>query len=262
MNSPFPQVEKDKDVFEVAIQFNEHSLNKTEIGLSLGYARGIIPKHFKIMVDDIILQLPHRCDIKAGYRILPLKIPTDRFDSIEVDGTFFKVHKIVASQLKKAESAALFVCTIGAAMENWSRELIRTGDPALGYLVDAIASVATEQAIDMLHDHIGRQMSLRSLKITNRYSPGYCNWSVAEQHLLFSKFPPNFCGIRLTESALMVPIKSVSGIIGIGTAVKRKEYLCATCGMKDCTYRAIRVTKSKRTVKAERVQMNSRGKKQ
>jgi hypothetical protein len=241
MNSPFSQVETNNDVFEVAIQFDERSLNKTEIGLSLGYAHGLISKHFEIMVDDIILQLSRRCDIKAGYRILALRIPTDRFDSIEVDGTFFQVQKIVASRLKKAENVALFVCAIGAAMENWSRELIRTGDPALGYLVDTIASVATEQVTDMLHDHIGRQMSLRGLKITNRYSPGYCNWSVAEQHLLFSKFPPNFCGIRLTESAFMVPIKSVSGIIGVGKAVKRVDYTCDTCGMKDCTYRAFRI---------------------
>jgi hypothetical protein len=260
MNSPFSQIETDNDVFEVAIQFDDRSLNKTEIGLSLGYVDGLIPKHFEIMVDDIILQLPSRCDIKTGYRILPLRIPTDRFDSIEVDGTFFQVQKIVASQLKKAETAALFVCTIGVAMENWSRELIRTGDPALGYLVDTIASAATEHATDMLHDHIGYQMSLRGLKITNRYSPGYCNWSVAEQHLLFSKFPPNYCGIRLTESALMVPTKSASGIIGIGTAVKRKEYICATCGMKDCTYRAIRAARSRRAVKIETTHMNKRGK--
>ncbi|MCK7538940.1 MAG: hypothetical protein MZV63_52410 [Marinilabiliales bacterium] len=47
--------------------------------------------------------------------------------------------------------------------------------------------------------------------ITNRFSPGYCGWDVAEQHKLFSFFKDNFCGITLTESALMNPVKSVSG---------------------------------------------------
>ena len=96
------------------------------------------------------------------------------------------------------------------------RNYLTEGDAALSYLVDTVASVTEEQATDVLHDHIEKQMQMQGLKITNRYSPGYCDWSVSEQHLLFSFLPANFCGITLTESSLMVPIKSVSGIIGIG----------------------------------------------
>jgi cobalamin-dependent methionine synthase I len=131
-------------------------------------------------------------------------------------------------------------------METWAKNLSNEGDGALSYLVDTVASVTEEQAVDVLHDHIEKQMKIQGLKTTNRYSPGYCDWSVSEQHLLFSFFPVNFCGITLTESALMVPIKSVSGIIGVGTSVKRVDYTCDTCGMKDCTYRAIRVAKAER----------------
>jgi hypothetical protein len=247
MSILLPQIELEKDLFEVTVRVDDITVSKKEIGLSLGYAHGDIPKHFESMVDDILLQVHHRCEIKAGYRILPFKKPVDRLNGVEVGGTFFKVQKIVASQLRKAEYAALFLCTIGSAMETWAKALLRTGEPALGYLVDTVASITVEEAMNVLHDHIGSYIKSRSMNITNRYSPGYCDWSVAEQHLLFSKFPVGFCGITLTESALMVPIKSVSGIIGIGAEVKRKEYMCATCGMKDCTYRASRVAQAKRT---------------
>jgi hypothetical protein len=81
------------------------------------------------------------------------------------------------------------------------------------------------------------------MKITNRYSPGYCDWNVGEQHKLFSFFPDNYCGIRLTPSALMDPVKSVSGIIGIGENVKRNDYTCRVCDMKDCIYRRSREEK-------------------
>jgi hypothetical protein len=57
---------------------------------------------------------------------------------------------------------------------------------------------------------------------------------VKDQFKLFSLLPENFCGIRLTDSALMIPIKSVSGIIGIGENVERKNYPCEICNMKDC----------------------------
>jgi hypothetical protein len=84
-------------------------------------------------------------------------------------------------------------------------------------------------------------MFQNQLNITNRYSPGYCNWSVSEQKLLFSFLPDGFCGIKLNDSALMTPIKSISGIIGIGQNVKMNEYNCNHCGVKDCTYRSKKI---------------------
>jgi hypothetical protein len=52
--------------------------------------------------------------------------------------------------------------------------------------------------------------------------------------------PDNFCGIRLTPSALMDPVKSVSGFIGIGNDVRFNPYTCNLCDMKDCIYRKVR----------------------
>ncbi|KAB2838638.1 MAG: hypothetical protein F9K45_11080, partial [Melioribacteraceae bacterium] len=100
-----------------------------------------------------------------------------------------------------------------------------------------------EACANALHEHIKEKMLRNNLKTTNRYSPGYCNWKVNEQHLLFSLLPKNFCGIKLTDSALMLPIKSISGIIGIGEKVKYSEYSCNECNIKDCTYRTITVRK-------------------
>jgi cobalamin-dependent methionine synthase I len=159
--------------------------------------------------------------------------------------SFFALKKIVTNHLRKSEKAVLFVCTIGSGMEAWAKELSNKGDITSSYLVDTVASITVEQAANVLHNYIRKHMLALGLKITNRYSPGYCDWLVEEQHLLFSFLPAQFCGITLTESALMIPIKSVSGIIGAGTAVKRVDYMCNMCGMKDCTYRAYRRAKTK-----------------
>ena len=42
------------------------------------------------------------------------------------------------------------------------------------------------------------------------------------------------CGIRLTDSSLMIPIKSVSGVIGVGTDVRKLEYTCGLCTYENC----------------------------
>jgi cobalamin-dependent methionine synthase I len=119
-------------------------------------------------------------------------------------------------------------------MEQWSRQVMQGGDPALGYISDSVAYAVAEAVADRLHDHIGREMARNGWRITNRYSPGYCNWSVVEQHLLFALLPSHFCGITLGESALMRPMKSVSGVVGVGSEVKYADYLCDVCGTPDC----------------------------
>jgi hypothetical protein len=240
--------EREKDLFEVAIDFDDLDVGRNEIERSLGYLDDRIPVHFEEMVDNIILQLPKRCKIRAGYRLLDVKKQANRKDGLYLGDSFFKMRKIVTGQLRRAEKAALFVCTIGPAMETWGKQLMHDGEPAMSYLVDTVASVTVESVADVLHDRVSQNLQKQGLKITNRYSPGYCDWSVSEQHLLFSLLPPNFCDIALTDSALMLPIKSISGVIGAGAMVKRVDYFCDTCGMKDCTYRAYRAAKAGRNI--------------
>jgi hypothetical protein len=49
-----------------------------------------------------------------------------------------------------------------------------------------------------------------------RYSPGYCGWHVSGQKRLFRSLEPERIGITLTDSCLMQPLKSVSGVIVAG----------------------------------------------
>lgn len=195
-----------------------------------------IDAHFHKTINDIILHLPEKCRIRAGYIIYPAHFDRAWKKNLKIDDTFFNMGKIVTNQLKKSKQAAVFACTIGPNMENWSRQIMETGEPVQSYLIDMVASAVMEKAVNYLHDYIDADMAKNNLKITNRYSPGYCDWPVSDQHQLFSLMPDNFCGISLNTSALMNPIKSVSGVIGIGPHVKFEEYLCNRCNIRDCTY--------------------------
>ena len=62
-----------------------------------------------------------------------------------------------------------------------------------------------------------------------------------EQKQLFSLLPNTMDFISLTKSCLMLPIKSVSGIIGVGKEVRKTGYSCDICSNKACIYRKIRM---------------------
>jgi len=233
----------DNNIFEIKINPENVIIDLKDIRFILGYSEAKMPAHFEEMINEIILQVPQKCNIRAGYIILKTE-KSDRKDGLSIGGVFFNTDKIVAAEFKEADEAALFVCSIGSAMEKWSKELMFSGDAIRGYFVDIVASAAAETVANILHDQIKKQMLQNGSKVTNRYSPGYCNWAVSEQHLLFSLLPDNFCGVTLSESALMAPIKSVSGIIGIGSKVKFNDYLCDGCNQKNCTYRSKRSVKN------------------
>ena len=236
----------EQKALEVNIRFEDLLIDKDEIGISLGYSAGKTPSYFMDMIDDVVERLSLYCQPRGGYKIFNINRNEIKPDGIYIENVFYKMDKIITGQIKKSDKIAVFVCTIGSAMELWSKELFNQGNPILGFIVDTVASAAVESAADYLHDQIGNLVQEEGLKITNRYSPGYCNWSVSDQHLLFSLLPKNFCGVSLTESALMMPVKSVSGIIGIGKEVKRMKYICDKCRVEDCTYRPYYLAINKR----------------
>ncbi|MEJ5350574.1 MAG: vitamin B12 dependent-methionine synthase activation domain-containing protein [Melioribacteraceae bacterium] len=226
--------EIDYNTYELLINPELITVKKNQIVDILGYNN--LPEHFDKFLDEIIHESKKKLQIRAGYKILDYESSENK-DGIIISNIFFKTEKIVKSQLNKIEKVAIFVSTIGREIENWIKELNEKGEILLSYLADITASEEVENVADILHDHLKVKMKTLGLNVTNRYSPGYCNWSVSEQHKLFSLLPKNFCEIKLTDSALMIPMKSISGIIGIGKNAQWKEYLCDKCGVKDCTYR-------------------------
>ena len=131
---------------------------------------------------------------------------------------------------------AIFVSTAGKELDEQLKKYSSEDDLLSYYVVDISGSVIVEQVAEKIHKKIATYATEIGLKSTNRYSPGYCFWDVAEQHKLFSLLPKITCGITLTSSALMLPTKSISGVVGIGLNVSTKAYGCKFCDMEDCLF--------------------------
>jgi hypothetical protein len=220
--------------------FQDLGIKNSEIESLLGYDEGGDREMVQSLIDETMNEAAEICNIRAEYRIFKNVILDDRKKTIIINDLLFDVHKIVFNQMKKSESIAVYVSTAGKEIGERSREIMMGGDPLKGYILDIIGSLAADGAADLMQDALAISVGQSGLKITNRYSPGYCGWSVGEQHKLFKLIPENFCGITLTESALMDPVKSTSGFIGIGGHVKYNNYTCSYCDMTDCTYRGLK----------------------
>lgn len=222
---------------EFSYSFGELILENDYLPAMLGFPDGVLPEPFDEYVAEAFQVAATLCDIRGAFYLSENIEFTAGNSHILVDGIQFGIGKTITKELQNATSVAFFICTAGEGISHRSRELLTGDNPVLGYVYDVLGSMIVEAATDQMQEEIKRISNSEGLAISNRYSPGYCKWSVADQHKLFSFFPTNCCGISLTDSSLMSPIKSVSGIIGIGKEVKFRNYTCDLCNQTDCFYR-------------------------
>ena len=227
MNSSPPYQTVNKKVV-----FGDLTINRQELYLLMGYGDRTPEKPFVEMIETMLDEIAGCCTPEYGYVVCPGK----KLDNahLQVAETVLQSGKIITSSLREATSFAIFVATVGNGFDRWNRAIQSGDDMVHAFFADSLGSVLAEACAAVMLIDIEREMTEQGLFVSNSYSPGYCDWRLEEQRKLFSLLPGQFCGVSLTESCLMLPIKSVSGIIGIGKDVQKRLYSCEVCTMTTC----------------------------
>jgi hypothetical protein len=129
-------------------------------------------------------------------------------DKIEIDGTEF-TSRVLAKNLDHIERVFPYVLTIGDTLENRARSC----ESITAKLVfEAVGDLALGSALEHVQRHISEQYRLET---TSHMGPGQLDWPIDQQRQLFSILGhvKDKVGVTLTESLMMVPRKSISGII-------------------------------------------------
>lgn len=216
---------------------NALQIDESQVIRNVGYSLNTVPDYIHQTITEFLQEIPKKIHPQCE-----ISIATEEeisFDKawIRCGDVNFNTEPIITKRLSTATTIVFFICTIGNQIEEWSKNKIDNGDLVSGFIIDHIGSLLVERLADWMEFQLDTIITPLGWKRTNRYSPGYCNWSVSEQKKLFSFFPPHPCGVTLTDSALMLPIKSVSGIIGIGPHAVLKDYECSLCDLVNCYQR-------------------------
>ena len=202
-------------------------------------------ERIKPLVGDDIFDLTCRLLDKARSLAVPKAIIKKEAISSVTDGAINLSGKrkltgnIFSSHFKSAESLCFFLVTIGPAIEDKASGLMKEEDGLSGYLLDSIGSIAVESLAEDLEASLRDIYESKGQSVSKRFSPGYCDWPIEEQVKLNKLLDFSKAGVRLNDSCMMKPMKSISGLIGIGPkdlfTLKRSQ--CGICGMKACAYR-------------------------
>ncbi len=142
----------------------------------------------------------------------------------------------------KADNLSLFALTMGKEVSEKIETLFKENDFALGSMLDNIASLAADNAVKKLEIlNTEKHRMHRKEILTLAYSPGYCGWDISGQKKLFGFLHPEKIGITLNDSFLMIPLKSVSGVLIAGKKsihkFKNNFSFCSLCKTKSCLER-------------------------
>jgi len=138
-----------------------------------------------------------------------------------------------------AERVGLCVCTIGPRLEGRVYELMSSGELAKGVVLDAVGSEAAEAAARWMDERMAGEESPGGLRPSGRFSPGYGQWTLEGQRLIFDLLDAGPIGVHLSRSMMMTPRKSVSFAMNFGSdpIPPRCETPCERCTQEDCIYR-------------------------
>jgi len=127
---------------------------------------------------------------------------------IEIDGIEFR-SRVLAKNLERIERIFPYVLTIGDSLENTARS---SGSITRRLVLETIGDLALGSGLEHLQRHISEQYGLET---TSNMGPGQLDWPIEQQRELFSLLGhvKDTIGVTLTESLMMVPRKSISGII-------------------------------------------------
>lgn len=219
---------------EKELSFTDLHISLSEIYAAMGYADAVPDDAVIGEVRTLVERATPVIRPRFSFFLADGMLHTEQ-GTLAVGGVTFPVGKIIARQLRGAESFAFFAATAGVEFESFQHTLQQEGDMVQLYIADSLGSIIAEKAADRMEEAVNDFIRDKGWKHTNRFSPGYCGWHVSHQQQLFSLFPVSEpCGIRLTDSSLMIPIKSVSGVLGLGSGVRKVDYTCGLCTYEKC----------------------------
>lgn len=175
------------------------------LGIGESEAPAFLPEIHELLSEAQAVARP-----KGMYKLSTVDHPAgeEGVSCIVVDGLSFS-SRVLAVNLAEVQRAFPYIATCGREMDEWSESI---DDPMKRFWADAIKEEALRLAIEgVAHDLVKTYRPGERATM----NPGSLeDWPLSEQRNLFSLFGDavNSIGVSLSESFLMIPIKSVSGI--------------------------------------------------
>lgn len=151
---------------------------------------------------------------------------------VRIDDASFE-SEVLSVNLKNVHRVFAYVCTCGTEVDDWSHS---EKDYVVSLWLDMIKEQFLHEANAFFRDYMKRAYQIKTLSAINPGSGNRENWPISQQASLFALIGrvEEEIGVTLSDSFLMTPIKSSSGLL----YPSKTEFMnCQLCGRENCSGR-------------------------
>ena len=176
----------------------------------------VVDEHTKHLIDRALREVEELAEFKYVYA------------SYDYPQEFMLAHPAYMEYLHGSEGYLLCATTIGIAVDRRLKRL-QMEDMAYAVVFDATAGVWIERKADEF------EKGLPYPSLGFRFCPGYQGTPLEDNLKIANLVKANKIGISFLDSGLMIPMKSMTGIVRIGGDGRKS---CAGCVAREsCAYR-------------------------
>ena len=182
----------------------------------LGYSRWrtVLPEGEKLRIRSAVAELFRLCRPCGCWTAL--QVTAQDAEGILLENGYRIVSGKVSGRYPDAAWMWFGAATIGGALPEKSAEAMQQGRSAEAVIADAVGGECADAAMDFLQKQASAELARKGMRLAEfRFSPGYGDWSLEAQKFFFEILPMEEMGIRLHDSMLMMPEKSVTATAGI-----------------------------------------------
>lgn len=210
--------------------------DRAEVLRYLGYPAGAgAARRIAARLDRALEECRGKLRPGAMYAVYKVERLTPRRLTIQGGATFTGP---IGEFLGGSTGVAVFLTSAGQEIVELAEAATCARDTLSGLVYDAIGSQVADSAVERvaadLRNRIGADEAL-----TLPYSPGYCGIPLTGQRTIFRLLQACRIGVELLPALIMKPVKSVSGLIGVGprAQVQAAGNPCDRCARTDCRMR-------------------------
>ena len=211
-------------------------IEKEEVLRYLGYKNQKIDRNIIDLIEICIAEIIDICKESFVYEIFDIQ--RENHEVFLLGSTLVLKGEDIINHLINSKKCLVMAATLGIEVDSkisyYSRFNITKG-----VIMDACATTAIENLCDELQCEISEKALKDNLYITNRYSPGYGDFSIENQGDILNVLEAyKKIGLSVTESNIMLPRKSVTALIGLSEmpSLNPKEK-CKSCKNQHCNFR-------------------------
>jgi len=197
-------------------------------------------------IIDMVSRIAEEAEDLAKPRAIYREFPVARLGTQSVtleNGIELSIGRKISSLWEGSRALGIALYTLGPELEARVTALIQEGEQMQALNLDIAGTIALGLVgLQVQHMACGR-LSAEGVEAGTWLNPGYLDWPLTDQRLIFSMLPAGSIGVVLNDSCMMVPKKSVTICAGLGVSGSEAAFnRCRHCGVAKCQFRRVTVS--------------------